>query len=105
MVEDQLKQALYGRASAPRVGGKRDEAGAWLFPSDGDLGSDAIAAALGRRIAALTGDVEVAERAERIAASLTAARAPEKLARAIHAGYASQIQLSLDIENKLARRR
>ena len=80
LVEDQLKQALYGRANAPRVVGKRDEAGDWLFPSNGDLGSDAIAAALGGRIAALTDDVEIAERAERIATSLTAARAPEKLA-------------------------
>ena len=80
LVEDQLKQTLYGQAAVPRVVGKRDEAGAWLFPSNGDLGSDLIAIGLGRRIARLTGDPEVAARVEQIAARVAASKVPERLA-------------------------
>lgn len=45
-----IKDILYGTASAPRVLGKRDEAGAVLLPAHGELGADVIARALASRI-------------------------------------------------------
>ncbi len=66
LVEDQLRSHLYRTADAPVVVGKRDEAGNWLFPSNGDLGAGAIAIGLGRRIVAATGDGDVRIRLERV---------------------------------------
>ena len=70
LIEDQLRSHLYSMPNAPLIVGKRDETGAWLFPSNGDLGTGMIAVGLGGRIAGLTGDVEVRARAERIEKSL-----------------------------------
>ncbi|HEX2414723.1 MAG TPA: indolepyruvate ferredoxin oxidoreductase family protein [Thermoleophilaceae bacterium] len=51
-VETLLKDALYGLPDAPRVLGKRDEAGAPLLPMALDLDADLIARAVAARLAA-----------------------------------------------------
>jgi indolepyruvate ferredoxin oxidoreductase len=56
LLEPQIKDHLYG-ADAPRVVGKRDERGDWLFPPSGEIGPEAIARALGPRLARL-GDAD-----------------------------------------------
>jgi len=52
VLENQLKEQLYNwRADTrPRVVGKRDEAGAWLLPSDGELTPAMVARAIAGRI-------------------------------------------------------
>ncbi len=62
LVEDQLKTLLYGSQHRPTVIGKRDEHGAPLFPSHGALAIDRIALELGRRLAELGADRELARR-------------------------------------------
>jgi len=52
LIEPQIKEILYGAANAPRVIGKKNEAGEWLFPSKGVLDPNDIAIALGERILA-----------------------------------------------------
>ena len=52
LVEPQLKELLYGRAGAPVIVGKRDEAGEALFPSNGALDANMMAVAVARRILA-----------------------------------------------------
>ncbi|MFS3128318.1 indolepyruvate ferredoxin oxidoreductase family protein [Nocardioides sp. Bht2] len=49
-IETAIKEALYGRAHAPRVVGKLDDEGQLLFPSTGELDPDVIGAALRRRL-------------------------------------------------------
>ncbi len=56
LLEEQVKSILYADAERPQVIGKRDEHGAWLFPSAGRLGSLDIALAVGERLRQLTGD-------------------------------------------------
>jgi indolepyruvate ferredoxin oxidoreductase len=80
LVEDQLRQILYGAANAPRIVGKFDEAGGWLFASNGDLGPDVIATALGRRLGSRFGDADAAARAEAIAARRAAMARSARLA-------------------------
>ena len=79
LVEDQIRQILYGRPNGPRIVGKRDEDGNWLLPSNGDLGPDLIASALGPRIARVGCAVDIGERANAIAARRIAAKASETL--------------------------
>jgi indolepyruvate ferredoxin oxidoreductase len=62
LVETQVKEALYGRANAPQVIGKRDELGAELFQSNGALDPNEIAVAIGRRILERNGDSQLAAR-------------------------------------------
>ena len=50
LIESQLREILYGTATAPVIVGKKDEAGAWLFPAKGALDANDIAVAIGRRI-------------------------------------------------------
>ncbi len=50
LIEVQLKEELYGRANAPRIVGKLDENGQWLFPAKGALEPVQIALALAQRI-------------------------------------------------------
>jgi indolepyruvate ferredoxin oxidoreductase len=50
-VEDQLKALLYDAPARPRVVGKRDEHGAWLLPSTGELSPAEIARVIAKRIA------------------------------------------------------
>ncbi|HWH45079.1 MAG TPA: indolepyruvate ferredoxin oxidoreductase family protein [Thermoleophilaceae bacterium] len=63
-VEPQVKEVLYGSASAPRVVGKRDERGEVLLSQDGDLNADAVARAvaarLGRRVRIDSVDARIA---------------------------------------------
>ena len=49
-LERQIKEILYGHPSAPRVLGKRDEAGVPLLSAEGELDADAIARAVGPRL-------------------------------------------------------
>ena len=51
LIEGQIKEILYGTANQPVVIGKKDEAGAWLFPSKGALDTNQIAIAIGERLA------------------------------------------------------
>jgi indolepyruvate ferredoxin oxidoreductase len=63
-----VKEALHGMTGAPRVLGKQDERGAPLVRAHGELDGDAIALALGPRMAALEGAPPgVAERVQQLA--------------------------------------
>ncbi|MFE3260047.1 indolepyruvate ferredoxin oxidoreductase family protein [Nocardia sp. NPDC059091] len=55
-VETAVKDLLYGRDGAPTVSGKRMPGGATLFPLDGELDPDIVAARLALRLSAI-GDV------------------------------------------------
>lgn len=59
LMEDQIRSILYGSEDMPQVIGKRDEAGDVLFQSEAALNPVQIAAALGARIARLTGDADL----------------------------------------------
>jgi indolepyruvate ferredoxin oxidoreductase len=50
LIEVQLKEELYGTASQPKIIGKQDERGDWLFPVKGALDPNDIAIAVGERI-------------------------------------------------------
>ena len=52
LIEGQVKEILYGTANQPRVIGKHDEGGNWLFPSKGALDTNRIAIAVGERLIA-----------------------------------------------------
>ncbi len=67
LLEPQIKDHLYGLgANAPRVVGKRDEKGEWLFPPSGEIGPEAIARALAPRLARLGGADAIAARIARL---------------------------------------
>ncbi len=70
LIEPQIKDALYALpdGARPRVIGKRDEAGAPLFPSEGELAPATIARALGPRLARIIpGDALAAQIESRLA--------------------------------------
>ena len=77
VIESQLKELLYdGAGPRPRILGKRDESGAWLLPSAGELTPTAIALALAGRLDA----APLPERLRaRIAALQDSARGAETL--------------------------
>jgi indolepyruvate ferredoxin oxidoreductase len=50
LIEVQIKEYLYGRASPPPIVGKMDETGKWLFPAKGALEPVQVALALARRL-------------------------------------------------------
>ncbi|WP_181779308.1 indolepyruvate ferredoxin oxidoreductase family protein [Pseudonocardia pini] len=50
LVETAVKEILYGQQGAPRVSGKKDPEGRALLSHSGELGADAIARALARRL-------------------------------------------------------
>ncbi len=52
-IESAVKEILYGTKDAPRVTGKTDPEGARLFPADGELDADLIAAGLASRLGRL----------------------------------------------------
>ena len=56
LIETQLKDVLYAAPDAPRILGKRDEAGRLLFPAAGRLDTNHIAVEIGRRLLARDGD-------------------------------------------------
>jgi indolepyruvate ferredoxin oxidoreductase len=66
LIESQLKEILFPRAERPVIEGKRDAAGAWLFPSNGALDATMVAEAIGTRIVELTGDARIAAKLERV---------------------------------------
>ncbi|HUG21024.1 indolepyruvate ferredoxin oxidoreductase family protein, partial [Piscinibacter sp.] len=55
LIETQAKEALYNLPDSlrPRLFGKRDEAGAWMLPSDGELTTARIARTIARRLKGL----------------------------------------------------
>ncbi len=58
LIEVQLREQLYGTASQPRIIGKKDERGEWLFPAKGVLDPNEIAIVLGERILRVSGPSE-----------------------------------------------
>ena len=52
-IESAVKEILYGVTNAPKVTGKKDPAGTKLFPADGELDADLIAAGLASRLGKL----------------------------------------------------
>ncbi len=58
LIEVQLRENLYGTAIQPKIVGKKDERGDWLFPAKGALDPNDIAIALGERILATIGHSE-----------------------------------------------
>ena len=67
LLETQIKDHLYGLgAKAPRIVGKHDETGAWLFPPAGEVGPAEIARALGPRLVRIGGAENIAARLERL---------------------------------------
>jgi indolepyruvate ferredoxin oxidoreductase len=69
LIEVQLREELYGAANQPVCVGKRDEAGAWLFPARGALDSNEIAIAIGERLLRVRPSDDLAQRLERLRAS------------------------------------
>ena len=63
LIETQLKDVLYATPRAPRILGKRDEAGRALFPAAGRLDTNHIAVELGRRLVARGSDSASVDRA------------------------------------------
>ena len=69
LIETQLKDLLYAAPNAPRIVGKRDEAGRTLFTAAGRLDTNHIAVEIGRRLLARAGDAAFAPQvAARVAA-------------------------------------
>ena len=62
LIESQLRELLYGSPSQPTVIGKKDENGGWLFPASGALDANAIAIAIGRRLARGNPSVKLEQR-------------------------------------------
>jgi indolepyruvate ferredoxin oxidoreductase len=62
LIEVQLKEELYGTSSQPRIIGKQDERGDWLFPVKGALDPNDIAIAIGERVLRHHKNDEVATR-------------------------------------------
>jgi indolepyruvate ferredoxin oxidoreductase len=58
VIENQVKEILYGTANAPRITGKHDPEGAWLLRASAELSADDIARALARRLAAMGRETE-----------------------------------------------
>jgi indolepyruvate ferredoxin oxidoreductase len=62
LIEVQVKEELYGTGIQPRVIGKRDERGDWLFPVKGALDPNDIAIAIGERVLKFQKDDRIADR-------------------------------------------
>jgi indolepyruvate ferredoxin oxidoreductase len=65
LLEPQIKEHLYG-TGAPRLHGKRDDRGEWLFPPSGEIGPEAIARALAPRLSRLGDGDAIAARIARL---------------------------------------
>ncbi len=61
LIEDQVKQILYGEANPPVIIGKRDELGSVLFPVEGRLDATQMALAIGDRLLAESTDKPLEE--------------------------------------------
>ncbi|WP_350335929.1 indolepyruvate ferredoxin oxidoreductase family protein [Coralliovum pocilloporae] len=66
LIEGQMKDILYGRPHQPRLVGKKDSHGNWLFPSKGALDSNRIAIAIGEELLAIEPDDDLADRVARL---------------------------------------
>ncbi|PWK65760.1 indolepyruvate ferredoxin oxidoreductase family protein [Aminobacter sp. AP02] len=67
LLETQVREELYGTSMQPKVVGKKDERGDWLFPAKGALDPNDIAIALGERILRVIGpSEEIAGRVSRL---------------------------------------
>lgn len=60
LIEQQLREALYGQPNPPTIVGKRDEKGNWLFTQKAQLDSNTIAIAIGERINKFAKDKDLA---------------------------------------------
>lgn len=80
LIEVQVREELYGSAHQPMVIGKKDEAGAWLFPVKGALDANDIAIALGRRILARVPDEALAANLAQIEAARDATPSGKEIA-------------------------
>ena len=83
LIEVQLREELYGAAHQPRVIGKKDENGAWLFPVHGALEPNDIAVALGARLLQYRDDPALRARLETIAAAQGRLAEAQEVARRI----------------------
>ncbi len=83
LIEVQIKEELYGRRIRPRIIGKMDENGKWLFPAKGALEPVQIALALARRLAARGESAEIAARIAELEAADRAAHAAQSIAERI----------------------
>src|SRR5579883_1062764 len=68
LIEEQLKDILYGGADQPRITGKRDERGALLLASTGELDPMRIARVIAERIARFHNSPRIADRLAYLAA-------------------------------------
>ncbi|MBE1207239.1 indolepyruvate ferredoxin oxidoreductase family protein [Aminobacter carboxidus] len=67
LLEVQVREELYGTAMQPKVVGKKDEHGDWLFPAKGALDPNDIAIAIGERVLKVIGpSEEIAARVSRL---------------------------------------
>jgi indolepyruvate ferredoxin oxidoreductase len=79
VIEQQLKDVLYGMANAPRILGKTDERGAPLLPATGELDAMLVARAVAQRIERFHTSPRIADRLAYMAAKerqLKSAKAP-----------------------------
>ncbi len=83
LIETQVKEQLYGRANAPAIIGKRDEAGEWLFPAKGALDPVQIALALARHMLARADLPEIRSHIGELEAAARHARAAQSVAERI----------------------
>ncbi len=58
LIETQVREVLYGTSMQPKVVGKKDERGEWLFPAKGALDPNDIAIAIGERVLKTIGPSE-----------------------------------------------
>ena len=66
LIEQQVREQLYDAPHRPACIGKKDEAGAPLFPPHGALDTNEIAIAIGRRILRASPSVDLAARLDRL---------------------------------------
>jgi len=67
LLEVQVREELYGTSMQPKVVGKKDERGDWLFPAKGALDPNDIAIAIGERVLKVIGpSEEIASRVSRL---------------------------------------
>jgi indolepyruvate ferredoxin oxidoreductase len=79
LIETQVKEALYGRANAPRISGKTDPEGRPLLSPAGELSADAIARAIAERFGPALGRPSIAARIAEIEAKDRALAPPPAL--------------------------
>ncbi|MDI6028117.1 indolepyruvate ferredoxin oxidoreductase family protein [Corticibacterium sp. UT-5YL-CI-8] len=67
LIETQVREMLYGTAIQPKVVGKKNERGEWLFPAKGALDPNDIAIAIGERVLSVIGaSEEISARVSRL---------------------------------------